>query len=208
LASEDCLTIYANHYTAELGKPYVPIYATGKIFGLIANPLDNLPQSKYGTIVFRVPVSGSNYEGYAGVISFSGQNLSTNGVAYNVIGKDRTAGNYASVCFSNASGNWFNTFNLTTNARIYFSSSWPVLSPNVFSNTGETAWTAIAVIVASDDLQSNGVVQGNGFKGFLDTNYFRAIGNATVHQTLDNNNFFVPEANLGLAIGWDPSNNT
>lgn len=203
-ASEDCLTICSNHHTAELGRPFVPIYSTGKIFGKLLHSEDVTPQAKYGTIIFRYEIGSSQYEGWAGVIGFSQNALVSGGSGYNVIGKTTTSSGQTIICFTNAQGDWLNLTNSGTQGRTYTASSWLNLGPN--ANSGSIGWSAMLVVQGATDLDTYGVVPGNGFKGFLDTNYFRAIGNATAHQTLDNHSFFVPETNLGLAIGWDPSN--
>lgn len=205
LATTDCISVSADHNdTATLsGNIYVPIYATGRLFGYLANKEDNLPQSRYGTLVFRVPTT--SYEQWAGLIGFSQSSLCSSGVSYNVFGKLRNIQNENIICFTNAKGEWLNTPS-SANAQIFMPLLWLTLGPNVFKESGGSAWSAFAAIRADVNLDTGGVVTGNGFKGLLETEYFRAVGNGISGETFNNKRFYYCENNAGIAIGWDPSN--
>lgn len=205
LATEDCISVSMNHWDgAPLdGSVYVPIYATGRLFGHLANKEDDLPQSKYGTLVFRVPTS--SYEQNSGVIGFSQSSLCRSGTSYNVFGKLKVIGDGNIICFTNSKGEWLNTPS-STNAQIFMPLLWLTLGPNAFSESGCSAWSAFAAIRADVNLETGGVISGNGFKGLLETEYFRAVGNGIRGETFNNGKFYYCEDNIGLAIGWDPSN--
>jgi hypothetical protein len=58
----------------------------------------------------------------------------------------------------------------------------------------------------SVDIDSEGIIRGNGLKGALDTDKIRIVQgrDLTQRQTLDNGNFMYIGG--GVAIGWDPGN--
>lgn len=66
--------------------------------------------------------------------------------------------------------------------------------------TGFYRWVALCIGVATDDPTANYVVRGDGFKGYLDTDFIRYTSTG---GRLDDGNFY----GIGnLAFGWDPSN--
>lgn len=211
LVAPDCFAVCVTHGTTlPSGRPAYPIYATGKIFGELAHSEDNLPQAKYGTIIFRVAVTASTgYEGHLSIISFSQNSfIGSGGSSYTVTGRNTATSNPHTICFATSQGTWLNEYNNNTQAKFYYPYDWRRLGPDVhsLSITGVLNWSAFAVILASNDRTTYGIVPGDCFKGFLDTNYFRAAGNADAATIWGGGKFLYPEANLGLLIGWDPSN--
>lgn len=204
MATPDCVMFGANHGDSETHNyPAVPIYATGRLFGSLLNENDTSPQAKYGTLVFRKETTG--YEQWVSIAGFPIDALISSGSSYNGFGVIKNAAdsrNY--ICFTDTAGNWLNTLSSYDFSNFYFPLSWIMLSQNVFA---QTAWSAFVAVRAATDLSTNGVVTGIGMKGFLETDYFRAVGNGNFAQTFDNKKFYYAEANLGLVIGWDPSNN-
>ena len=83
---------------------------------------------------------------------------------------------------------------------------WITLGPNAFNEAGGSAWSAFAAVRSDVNLDTGGVITGNGFKGLLETEYFRAVGNGIGGRTFNNKRFYYCENNAGIAIGWDPSN--
>lgn len=208
LATTDCISVSANHNDAAplSGNIFVPIYATGRLFGYLANKEDNLPQSRYGTLVFRVPTS--SYEQWAGLINFSQSNpcqSGQSGGSYKVFGKLRVIDDGNIICFTNSKGEWLNT-PASTNAQTFMPLLWITLGPNAFNEAGGSAWSAFAAVRSDVNLDTGGVITGNGFKGLLETEYFRAVGNGIGGRTFNNKRFYYCENNAGIAIGWDPSN--
>lgn len=204
LATSECVAICSTYgSSASTTNPAVPIYAVGKIFGMLTNSSDSTPQSKYGTIVFRVETLG--YEAWAAVICTAVS--AYNNQDYTCIGWYRQSSNYCPICFTNAQGEWINGVN-TSNRRknYYFPMHYTMLSPYQFNISGSIAWCPISAQTTADDISNIGVVTGNGLKGFLDTDLFRAISNGSAGLRFDDHKFYIPETNIGLAIGWDPSN--
>ena len=71
--------------------------------------------------------------------------------------------------------------------------------------SGKTAFCALLISHSTDDAGNYGVVPGNCFKGYLDTDFFRNVYYGFQYDTLfDGGNFIY--AGGGIALGWDPSN--
>lgn len=204
LATSECVAIFSTHgSSAFTTNPAVPIYAVGKIFGMLTNSSDSTPQSKYGTIVFRVQNTG--YEAWAYVINTTVS--AYNNQDYTCIGWNRQTSNYCPICFTNAQGEWLNGVDTNSYRKnYYFPMNYTMLSPYQFNISGALAWCPISVQTTANDISNSGVITGNGLKGFLDTDLFRAISNCSAGLRFDNHKFYVPETNVGLAIGWDSSN--
>lgn len=205
LASQDCVAICANHHTdiscLQWVRPAVPTYSTGKIFDKLAHEEDNTPQAKYGTMVFRYEIGYDNYEAWARVRCWESFPIISNGSNYNIFGYKDYINNPSAICFTNSNGEWLNAYSDTY--RLYFPASWMTLSPNACN---KLPWSAFIAVQVSTDIATNGVIPGDGFKGILDTEYFRAVGNADGGTLFNNGKFLIPETNLGIAIGWDPNN--
>lgn len=66
-------------------------------------------------------------------------------------------------------------------------------------------WTPCYMAVLADDHDTYGVVPGDGFKGYIDTDLLRGVNpNYGYGQQLDGGNFVYLGG--GFAIGWDPNN--
>ena len=90
--------------------------------------------------------------------------------------------------------------NYTTN--VFFTGMTALTGTNVANATitGFYRWVALCIGVATDDPTANYIVRGDGFKGYLDTDFIRYTSTG---GRLDDGNFY----GLGnLAFGWDPSN--
>jgi len=72
--------------------------------------------------------------------------------------------------------------------------------------TGGTRWCPLQVYIQSNDPVQYGVVENDGFKGYLDTDFIRAV---TINQYALGSTFGVHKEfcyiGAGLAIGWDES---
>ena len=78
-------------------------------------------------------------------------------------------------------------------------------STQIHNDPASVAWSAFYIVIAADDLTTNGVIPGNGVKGILDTDLFRA-GNPAFKGLYANGQF--TGMHEGLILGWDPSNST
>lgn len=80
-----------------------------------------------------------------------------------------------------------------------------VCLPNI---TGGSRWTPVEILIYSSNPASMGVIEGDGFKGYLDTDIIRGvtIGQYSRGQLFGNDNDFIYVGG-GIALGWD-SNNT
>lgn len=68
-------------------------------------------------------------------------------------------------------------------------------------------WTPVWMYIYAADHDTYGVVPGDGFKGYIDTDLLRGVNpNYSYGQQLDNGKFVYLGG--GFAIGWDPNNTT
>ena len=193
------ITTFANHDESGYAGPYnyyVPIYACGRIFGELAHKEDNLPTAKYGVVLFRKETS--QYEAWAQCFSteMSGFGSTNYYVPWNGFS------NPSCGSITKANGEWIRG---GQNAVVMFTFNWTILANTLYYQQNSTAWSAIGIgryCLTSSDLTANGIVPGDGFKGLLDTDLFRA-GRGTAQQTFDNGQFFCPESNVGLFVGVD-----
>lgn len=167
----------------------------GKIFGELCNETDNAYNSKYGALLFS---------DYASSIS---EYYNTDYMWLNT----RTATRYAGscvVCY----------FRDTTTTRpVQYDDPHSITecaATNVYVapglrtssiTSGKTAFCALNLSHSTDDANSYGVVPGNCFKGYLDTDLVRAVYYGFPYDTkFDGGNFIY--AGGGIALGWDPEN--
>lgn len=197
------------------GNLGIPSYCVGRIFGALSHSSDNTNQAKYGVITFRVknnvdtcaegcysPMTYTmNYYLGNSTINLSGINPH-DGAFSNYLGWDKTCCSIAK-----ADGTWVNGSDKTVFNTIYYPSDPTQLSGYVFNSTnnGKSRWVPYEVVVLSSDLDTYGVVPGDGFKGYLDSDLFRcALG--TYGQTFDNGNFICADGTYNFLIGWDSTN--
>jgi hypothetical protein len=77
---------------------------------------------------------------------------------------------------------------------------------NVITSPGGR-WTPCYLWVYAGDHDTYGIVPGDGFKGYIDTDLLRGVNpNYSYGQQLDNGKFVYLGG--GFAIGWDPNNTT
>lgn len=111
---------------------------------------------------------------------------------------------YNRVDLFNAIGNHLHSSN---GHGIFFTSDSQLLTSLISNSSiaGFNRWVAISCGVMSPDPTTHYIVQGDGLKGYLDTNFIRSVLDAyTVGQTFDDGNFVY--IGNGIALGWDPSN--
>lgn len=219
--------IFANEYVISVscGKNSanpcnlgVPVYATGRVLGTLAHAEDTAINSKYGTILFREGTNSNGGEGNQAFKSFEVTYRLGDSFPLYYPGKDPHYGTgtpygsywgsaWACGCVSKSDGTWLNgAINNSSNVVMYVADT-AQMSGKMFNSNGngKSRWVPIEMTIVSSDLDTNGVVAGDGFKGYLDESLFRcALG--TYGQTFDNGNFICPSGNLCLLLGWDPDN--
>ena len=183
--------------------------AIGKIFGELCNSNDNNVCSHYGAIKFS-PIGG--YESNINSDStFAGNKRDASTSSYCIGGCDNSSalkGTTLNITYFSAditsrppraTQNGFSNAMITTNMIAQRG----ICTDSALSN--KTAFGAFLVYTISSDLANDGVVPGNGFKGYLDTDVFRAVYAGFPYNTLLDDGKFI-YLGSGLAIGWDSSN--
>lgn len=212
--------LFVNPYTIALSTAYIngsnpnfgtPSYAVGRILGTLIHTLDNTNQSRYGVLTLKRWTDVA-YEGDMPVVNFGAGAFSSPTKYF--IGSDPNAtanisglaiAEKACACIARADGTWVGGTNGTNTVVVIYPDNIGQISPNVYSNIGKSRWSPFTVCVVSSDLSTDGVVSGDGFKGYLDTDLFRsAIG--LYCQEFDNGNFICVDSTNNFLIGWDPSN--
>ena len=223
-ATPYAVAVYAGHtddWGDEEDDPPLktPIYITGKIFGDLAHStVETTPQAKYGTLVLRTStgthegesdILASTYTnkfGVSGDFTVPGFSLDCN--VWDLGSHYYAAGPCGALCDKN--GNWrpgltiedSNVYNV-----IAFTVAPEVLAPPAFyQGVVKTRWTPLAMTILTNN-PLGGVVQGDGFKGYLDTDLIR-VAVATRGQTFENDKFICVENGTNLLISWDAGNPT
>ena len=200
--------IYVNHYDGAVPGLYIPVYATGKIFGDLAHTYNSESQ-KYGTVCFR-NLSGDDESWALPLFSSIANPIGTaNGIkvpGYSAFTTNTWSNLDTCGAFTNSSGGWINGNNGSNRSTILFTVGVEPIIKKAFDTTGgSTRWVPLAMMVLANDLSTYGVVSGDGFKGYLDTSLFRCAV-ATRGQTFNDNSFICLENEYSLLVGWDSSN--
>lgn len=179
------ISYLSSYSTTSIRSNLTPRYAIGKIFGTLAHSDDNLYTSKYGAIKFYF----NNYNLYYGY-GLGGQTVNFYGYGlYN----GNSDNDKLLCCFFDKNGNRLNFRNRFAPSQADLLTSGLMVN----ASTDVLRWTPIAVGHFYDD--TNNVVTGDGFKGYLDTNLFRAaLGNYC--QLYNNGNFVCIGYNTLLAF--------
>jgi hypothetical protein len=191
----------------------VPIYAVGRIIKDLAHDTDIATNAKYGVFAFK-ELGTLKYEGTGDVIYHTSYTFGPTNRSF--IGLDPTdsrsaigdLATYSRVCGSiaKADGTWINGTDVTNYSVIVYLSDSGQLSPYILNNTsGKSRWCSFAIASASNDPDTYGIVTGDGFKGYLDTDLFRC-GSGLYCQMFDNGNFICASNTYNLLLGWDPAN--
>lgn len=202
--TEETIALFANHNDDAGGQAgtyeyYLPISVCGKIFGELAHEEDVEITAKYGSLFFRKPTS--QYEGWAGGISESVSKWNSSSITV----PQTETNNYINAgCITKTDASWINDWPGYRNSCVcMFTLDVYRLGNYVHSISGTTNWSAIGIAVRSQEhLDVMGIVPGDGFKGLLDTDLFRA-GVGSDQQQFDNGRFRLFEASSGLLVGVD-----
>ena len=209
MATESVVCIYTSHWeSGQGGWMACPVYACGKIFGVISHPQTE-PNAKYGVISFRNPPY-NNYESWAGIPTRS---FSPFDYSFSVPWSNTNSNGYTGGSFSRADGSWVNGSQVINgnwcNASYFTSDISLCDTSKTFTLSGSYRWASVGMTVNTygSQIATLGVTPGNGFKGYLDTALFRVTNTSAPQTLLDNGNFCCPEGNgSGWILGWDPSN--
>ena len=213
LATPYCIGVIGSSYTT--GSTFLQWNNgtfCGRIFGTLAHN-ETLPQSKYGCIAFNYYTGSDTPSEFAhmlqdqysvggvGSVYFNGTSVSNYSTFYSDI---NTSANYGLPCqFFGTDGHPIMN-SASCNMRIQPSNVAELSSRLINTSTaGFARWTPYAVGAVSTNLTQDGVVPGDGFKGYLDTDLFRASVVHDVGRTYDNGNFIGVNSML---LGWDPDN--
>lgn len=197
-------------------NPNTPKLFVGKIFGKILHENDNLYTSKYGVLRLKIPstsagnaATDANYINIAFIgnnrwssgSTSSGSNYDFYGSINNNMAKDNCLG-----CFTRSDGTWIDGSDGSAYCAKMIPDNIEQLSPYTNSTiNGKGRWVPFLFGCLAIDLDTYGVVPGDGMKGYLDTDLFRcAIG--TYGQQFDNGNFICIDGDYNFLIGWDPDN--
>lgn len=182
----------------------------GKIFGVLARNEETV-QSKFGCIKLTDYINGgqSEFSVYKNHSIQIGENRvydiissDTLNIYYNNVNTSYINNGFFAMIFA-ANGN--PTFS-TTGCNIRLLPSNPLLF-SIYSTSnrisGLLRWCPYEILVASNDLMSYGVVPGDGFKGYLDTDLIRCAIN-DYGRTYNNGEWI--GFGYGLLLKWNPEN--
>lgn len=202
--SEFCIGLAGSYSSTTSFETLAPGYFVGRVIGTLAHESDINLNAKYGSISFSSSYTSNNYP-----------NEFRQRPKTSETGLDRYGYPFTSeIILNNGSYNYAQIFKENgdyteglsgVNVR-FFGDVYSLLgSSNVISPaiTGNVRWFPYQIASCASDLSTNGIVPGDGFKGYLDTNLFRC-GLVTLNQLYNNGTFC--GWNYMLMIGWDPSN--
>ncbi len=199
-----CLGISGSYTRDGSAGTLIPSYFIGRIIGTLAHD-EQLVQARYGSISFSYSIYQTyDYEFRAKPIIDESNNVF-----------DRYGYKF-SASINHSTNSWYDNYGSITKAdgtRLiggannirFMSNVVDILDSKVTSSvqSNSVRWVPYEIAVVTNDLSTYGIVQGDGFKGYLDTSLFRC-GLVTLNQLYDNGNFC--GWNNMLMIGWDSAN--
>jgi hypothetical protein len=189
----------------------IPGFFLGRIIGTLAHEESANQSSKYGSLSFSYPIFDTYDREFVAkpIIDETNNQFDRYGCLFrNEINYSETTSDPWRALFNNyGSITKADGTRLTASAgNIRFMSNvLDIMDSKVTSlvQSGSTRWVPYEVAVCTNNLSTYGIVTGDGFKGYLDTDLFRC-GLVTLNQ-LYNNGTFCGWNNM-LMIGWDSSN--
>lgn len=194
----------------------VPAFVTGKIFGVLAHREDKAINSKYGVVIFRDGVTQSDQnEGesplYKTVISnIFGQS----GAVYLPWSQmDSYIYDYPLASIAKADGTWMNNNSYSGSSLdqgVVYVADYGQLCGYMHAGSGQingsSRWVPFNVAALNQQMSDSfGIVQGDGYKGFLDTDLFRCARGLS-GQMYAGGMFICLEDYYCMLIGWDSTN--
>lgn len=187
LVDSEFIFIFSGMSNTETRSQLYPKYALGKIFGTLAHSSDSTYTARYGALRF------DNYNGNTITMSKTLNNISHGFFGYDfqrTIHVDLTDRPQA-------------FFFAADSTPILYNGCYDPLGVEIVTNaisndiaSGATRWCPIAVAVMYyPDLVGYYVVQGDGFKGYLDTSLFRCA-------TCNRDNYYNNGDFVGLPSNW------
>ena len=193
LINEETIIYFSSYSSSQQRAELIPYYALGKIFGTLAHTEDTTPQSKYG--VFKFSKSDENQT----TRSFFTYN---NVIGRNIGFYDNSSGYYNNCgCFCNANGSW-----ICNNYTAIGVLQGELLSTNITNSTSAdiTRWCPFGAASNTSNVSPSSstyyIVEGDTFKGYLDTDIFRAA-KSTKGNYYNNGQFVAVGGNMLLQ--WD-----
>lgn len=193
-------TIIFVHGASAASTQYMNAICIGEVYGALAYPeIETQPQAKYGILALYNANSSSaqNYHG-----------LNCNLTCYS--GNPDSSYYYGHISYCYMNGELFNpTQGYLT---LYTDLSLMNTTCNQTYNNGMIRWMPFSCALSASVISTaTTVVQGDGFKGWYNTDMIRCVNGSNVQSgtLLDNGNFIVGIPNngsWGCALGWDPSN--
>lgn len=188
--------------------------AVGRVLGELAHTEDSSVSAKYGVIYFarcyevREDIYGENSStAPAGGASISSYGQSPTALAkYNANASTSQTPYWGGMsCITKADGTWVG--NTSDTVVSYFPANLSFyrntyISYSTANNTKR--WMPYICYIQTGDLQTNGVVPGDGIKGLLDTDLFRYVPSAA-NTLLDDGAFYA--LNSWITIGWSGGSN-
>ena len=205
-----CVSVSCAKGNGTQGTIGIPVYAVGRIVGEIAHSEDNAVNAKYGMLMFRFGESTSaQCEGLNAL--FARQYSLFNYTSPYIMGRRiEGAPFYEDTCalICNSSGTWIKapSLNNVVVNPCFYTVDFFSTSNKIFDTSGSIRWSPFALCAPATDLQNYGVVPGDGFKGFVDTDLFRVASVSAYGTTFDNGKFISLDANTACLIGWDADN--
>lgn len=215
-ATEYCIMI-SGGYSVNGSMPGINlIFALGRVLSDLAHSEDILATARYGVVKFSYGSSsnspGVSYTELSRFTSYS--DITVNGYTRNVRGsKLSQSANYNTSVTQNLPCQFFNSSGGVINVSSSTMCSIYPLQPeitcsNVISTITGTQgrWCPYVAYVMASDLQTNGIIPGDGVKGYLDTDLFRHCGNDGYAKLFDNGTWI--GTNYFMIVSWDPNNDS
>lgn len=206
LATHSCIAIACGYSETETPCEMKMCFACGRLFDYLAQ-YETTPQARYGVVQFTASTGGNNAEGGTwkrarvnygdATVEVWGTEMLTTEPSPSV----STLPAKSSGCVFKADGTAIG-HTATANVRV-FAENYGQLSEYAKSAGAGVRWIPYTVAVVSTDLQNDGIVPGDGLKGYLDTDLFRCA-RAERGQYYNGKRFV--GAGYGLMLGWHPDN--
>jgi hypothetical protein len=193
LINEETIIYFSSYSTSQERAELIPYYALGKIFGTLAHIEDTTSQSKYGVFKFSASESSQLTRSFFTYKDVIGTNIGYSGTDTSSY---RNCG-----CFCNANGSWI--FNNYTAIGVL---QGELLSTNITNSTSAdiTRWCPFGAASNTSNVSPSNssyyIVKGDTFKGYLDTDIFRAAM-STKGNYYNNGQFVAVGGNMLLQ--WD-----
>ena len=201
-----CIGISGSYTRDGSAATLVPGYFIGRIIGTLSHN-ESLVQARYGSVSFSYSIYNTyDYEFRAKPIidetnnSFDRYGCKFSTAINNSGSSVKWHDNYGSITKADGTRLTAQAGNIRFMSHVVDTLDSKVTS---VSQSGATRWVPYEIAVVTTDLTTYGIIPGDGFKGYLDTDLFRC-GLVTLNQLYDNGNFC--GWNNMLMIGWDVNN--